>query len=75
MTDFLVADIGGTNARFALATTSDKDGGGLTITSEKIFKCVNFDGVGSVLEEYREFIGGVLPDLACIAIAGPCRWR
>jgi glucokinase len=71
MTDFLVADIGGTNARFALVTTSDKDGDGPAINSQKIYKCADFNGVDSLLESYRDFVGGVIPELACIAIAGP----
>jgi len=71
MTDFLVADIGGTNARFALANVANSSCEQPVLSNQKIYKCAEFDGVTSVMETYRDFIGAALPEQACIAIAGP----
>src|SRR5687768_6079986 len=64
MTAGLIADIGATNARFALA---DKDG----IHDEKILKCGDYPGILEASQDYLAKVksGGV--KTASVAIAGP----
>ena len=61
MYPFLIADIGGTNARFALA---DERGFGEVTT----FSTDAFDGPESAM---RAFLGGSVPRAAAVACAGP----
>ncbi|WP_460273462.1 glucokinase [Celeribacter sp. ULVN23_4] len=64
----LVADIGGTNTRVALAD-------GETLLPETIRRYSNrkFPGLESVLRQYVEDEGGVDCKGACVALAGPVR--
>ena len=64
----LVADIGGTNTRVALAQ-------GREIVEGTIRRYANaeFPGLESVLKRYIDDEGGVDPVAACIAVAGPVR--
>ncbi len=64
----LVADIGGTNTRVALAQ-------GREIVEGTIRRYANseFPGLESVLKRYIDDEGGVDPIAACIAVAGPVR--
>ena len=61
MPPFLVADVGGTNARFALG--DDRGFGDVTT-----FATESFDGPASAI---RAFLGGAAPRAAAIACAGP----
>ncbi|MEO1658183.1 MAG: glucokinase [Pseudomonadota bacterium] len=63
----LVADIGGTNARFAVAET---EGGALTIRDTQKFRAVDFETVRDAAHAYCEAIGE-RPKRACFAAAGP----
>ena len=62
----IMADIGGTNTRVALAH-------GLTVDPSSIerFKNKNHDGLESVLRKYMSDRSDVRPTAACAAIAGP----
>ncbi|MEL6681745.1 MAG: glucokinase [Pseudomonadota bacterium] len=64
----LVADIGGTNTRVALAR-------GRNVVKETIRRYSNadFPGLESVLRRYIEDESGVDPKAACVAVAGPVR--
>ncbi|SMY07556.1 glucokinase [Flavimaricola marinus] len=64
----LVADIGGTNTRVALAD-------GPKVLTETIRRYANseFPGLESVLRKYVEDEGGVDAKAACVAVAGPVR--
>jgi glucokinase len=64
----LVADIGGTNTRVALAN-------GRTVIESTIRRYRNtaFPGLESVLRRYIEDEGDVDPVAACVAVAGPVR--
>jgi glucokinase len=64
----LVADIGGTNTRVALAHGKD-------ILPDTIRRYANtdFPGLESVLRRYISDEGGVDPIAACVAVAGPVR--
>jgi glucokinase len=60
----LIADIGGTNARFAL---SDENG----FYDEKILVCANYGSLVAATKEYLDGLTGEKPEHAAIAIAGP----
>lgn len=60
----LIADIGGTNARFALA---DENG----FTQEKVLQCADYDGIADAAKAYLDGIEGDRPTRAAFAIAGP----
>jgi glucokinase len=64
----LVADIGGTNTRVALAQ-------GRTVLTETIRRYANAEnaGLAPVLGRYVGEMGGVNPAAACVAVAGPVK--
>lgn len=62
----LIADIGGTNARFALA---DEHG----FTQEKVLQCADYHGLAEAAQEYLKGIEGPRPVRAAFAIAGPVK--
>lgn len=64
----LVADIGGTNTRVALA-----DGRKVLDTTIRRYSNSDFAGLESVLRQYIADEGGVDPKAACVAVAGPVR--
>jgi glucokinase len=62
----LVGDIGGTNARFALANAE-----GSGFSNELILACDDFGSAEQGIEEYLGRIGGDSPEVICLAAAGP----
>jgi glucokinase len=64
----LVADIGGTNTRVALA-----DGRKIIDSTIRRYSNSEFPGLESVLRQYIEDESGVDPIAACVAVAGPVR--
>lgn len=62
----LVGDIGGTNARFALA--HPKDAG---FRGEQTLQCADFPSVEAAVSHYLELAGAASPDVICLAAAGP----
>ena len=64
----LVADIGGTNTRVALA-----DGRRIVDGTIRRYHNTEFPGLESVLARYIADEGGVDPIAACVAVAGPVR--
>ncbi|MGJ8623906.1 MAG: glucokinase [Yoonia sp.] len=64
----LVADIGGTNTRVALA-----EGRAIVEGTIRRYRNTDFAGLESVLRKYVEDEGGVDPIAACVAVAGPVR--
>ena len=64
----LVADIGGTNTRCALAN-------GMTVLEDTVRRYSNTDysGLEAVLRQYLADEGNVEPVAACVAVAGPVR--
>lgn len=61
----LIADIGGTNARFALANQQG-------YTHEKVLKCDDFQGITQAVEAYLDLVNPpVKPKTAAFAVAGP----
>jgi len=60
----LIADIGGTNARFALA--DDKG-----FYEEKVLQCADYPGIVEAAKAYIDGLNGVKPAKGAFAIAGP----
>lgn len=65
---FLVADIGGTNTRVALS-----DGGKVRTSTIRRYRNADNAGLEPILQEYLAGQDHVVPDAACVAIAGPVR--
>lgn len=64
----IVADIGGTNARFAIAHSQ---GAGYRLESIQVMNCTKFDNFYSALRQWLEGLDQERPRQACIAVAGP----
>ncbi|MDX8353464.1 glucokinase [Cognatiyoonia sp. IB215182] len=64
----LVADIGGTNTRVALADERQIVDGTI-----RRYRNADYPGLESVLRQYIADEGGVDPKAACVAVAGPVR--
>jgi glucokinase len=62
----LVADIGGTHARFALV-----EAGTEKLVHARTFKTSDFDGLVEAVEHYLESFTGPRPSSACMAVACP----
>ncbi|GII03682.1 glucokinase [Planobispora takensis] len=64
---WLVADVGGTNARFGLVTEPGGSPGAVAVLAGK-----DHDGLPEAVAAYlADHAGGVRPGAACVAIAGP----
>ena len=61
----LIGDIGGTNARFALA---DAEAG---FREEATLKCADFESSATAIQHYLDSIDAPEPDVICLAAAGP----
>lgn len=72
---WIVADIGGTNARFSLVTDRDEQTGAYTLSQQQDFATADFATFEACFDAYLSAIGSELegsrPEYACIAIAGP----
>jgi glucokinase len=62
----LIGDIGGTNARFALADTHSPG-----FYNKRTFQCADFLTADLAIKNYLELIEAPRPDIICIAAAGP----
>lgn len=69
MFPFLVADIGGTNARFALVT--GKDGDQFSIEHMTVLSGADYPSFSAAMKTYIDSLDGPQPTAACVAIAGP----
>lgn len=67
---WLLADIGGTNARFALAAAA-----GPGFSEARVYNCADFPSVYDAIERYLDDVGAPRLSLACIAAAGPVTGR
>lgn len=69
-TPLLVADIGGTHARCAMASPNATSGT-YTLADIRIYSCGDFANVSGMLERYRDDVDVPLPANVCLAVAGP----
>lgn len=68
---FIVADIGGTNARFGLVTDCTPDLAPFKVENQQTFPSIEFSGIEEAVACYRETLSGEPVDGACLAVAGP----
>ncbi|MEM1193794.1 MAG: glucokinase [Pseudomonadota bacterium] len=66
----LVADIGGTNARFALAKPGAAGAGALVLENSQTFRAEDFETVRDAADAFLESVSE-RPAHACFAVAGP----
>ena len=64
--NLLVGDIGGTNARFALADTRAP-----AYSDVIMLKCADFKSTEAAIKHYLGKVGAASPDVVCLAAAGP----
>ncbi|WP_226642240.1 glucokinase [Microbulbifer variabilis] len=64
----IVADIGGTNARFAIAKPVAE---GYQLEGLKVVDCKRFEGFDAALQHWLDGLDQPRPEKACIAAAGP----
>lgn len=69
----LVADIGGTNARFALITAFKPEQNQFVIEHNIIFPSADFGSLEAALKHYLTQVSHVQPKRACLAVAGPIK--
>ena len=62
----LIGDIGGTNARFALANPLQPG-----FSDEATLQCADFASADIAIKQYLDDIGAPSPDVICLAVAGP----
>ena len=67
---YLVADIGGTNTRYAMVEGIDSNGE-FIVKQSRIFLSADYGSFSMSLDTYLETLSGPRPKHACIAIAGP----
>jgi len=67
----VVADIGGTNARFGIASGEKDQHGRFSITRQKVFQCAEYTTFEDVFAAYLKHINDMTPKYACVAVAGP----
>ena len=64
----LLGDIGGTHARFALATPTAAG-----YRQEQVLQCADFESPEAAIAAYLEAASVVAPAVACLAVAGPIK--
>ncbi|WP_348709154.1 glucokinase [uncultured Pseudoalteromonas sp.] len=69
----LVADIGGTNARFALITDFNAQTNQFVIEYNLTFPSADFGSLESAITQYFSQISFQKPNRACLAVAGPIK--
>ncbi|MEM7665888.1 MAG: glucokinase [Pseudomonadota bacterium] len=69
MTQIVAVDIGGTHARFAIATIADD--GTVSLDEPVTLQTETHASFQTAWEDYRERMGGSLPNALAMAIAGP----
>ena len=69
MADIVAVDLGGTNARFAIAEL--RDDARPVLGEVHKYKAADFAGLADAWKAFAKDIGGELPAVASIAIAGP----
>jgi len=70
-TPYLVADIGGTNARFGLVTQPIIAGNRFQIEEIQKYPSKQFVGIAQAVQHYMNTLGTLRIKGACIAVAGP----
>lgn len=69
MREIVAIDVGGTNARFAIARVGQD--GSITLGEPTILEPHGFTSFESAWDQFRALAGGTVPDEAALALAGP----
>ena len=69
----LTADVGGTNVRFGVVNHNADKSSRPLITEQMIYPCASFESIDVAVETYRKDINKPLPEIACVAVAGPVK--
>ena len=68
---YVVADVGGTNSRFALVTAKDSKTGEFLIERQETYASADFESIEEAFLRYRDSLNGISIENACLAVAGP----
>jgi len=68
---YIVADIGGTNARFGLVTEQQSENGQLVIENKQKYPSDSFVNIEQAVQKYLSSLNGESIGGACLAVAGP----
>lgn len=68
---YIVADIGGTNARFGLVTQNKETGEGFVIDHKQKYPSNQFENIEYAAQHYIDSLNGLQVSGACLAVAGP----
>ena len=68
---YVVADIGGTNSRFALVTSVDRRNKQFLIENQQTYPSVEFNGIDQAVTRYMDSLNDRQIKHACLAVAGP----
>lgn len=68
---YIVADIGGTNARFAIIAGKNAVDGQFILKHQKTYPSIEFDDIESVTRFYMNSFKNITFSGACLAVAGP----
>ncbi|MFT5520378.1 MAG: glucokinase [Enterobacterales bacterium] len=68
---YIVADIGGTNTRFGLVTEIDAVQKTVVIENQLTYESASLSSIEEAILRYKESLGELKVNNACIAIAGP----
>jgi len=71
MFPWMVADIGGTNARFCLVTGKHPETGCYEFSQQRNYATLDYTTFTACLDTYLSSVTGSRPEYACIAVAGP----
>ncbi|NVE94843.1 glucokinase [Altererythrobacter lutimaris] len=71
VTELVAVDIGGTHARFAIASVGSD--GEITLSEPETLHTEDHASFQTAWEDFRERQGGTLPDAVSMAVAGPVR--
>ncbi|ABC62199.1 glucokinase [Erythrobacter litoralis] len=69
--DLVAVDIGGTHARFAIATVAED--GAITLGEPETLHTEDHASFQTAWEDFRDRMGGSLPDAISMAVAGPVK--
>ena len=68
---FVVADIGGTNARFALVTSRNSQNKTYNLEAHQTYPSSDFSSLDEALSHYLDSLNSPRVNDACLAVAGP----
>ena len=71
MTELVAVDIGGTHARFAIASVASD--GAITLSEPQTLHTEDHASFQTAWEDFRERMGGTLPTAVSMAVAGPVK--